>query len=267
MTQMSWKVAMAAVGIAVASAVALPGAAVAAITAETNGNTLVVNGDSTDNLINVDWDLYFDLVVISDPVAPFEPLTPGAGCVAAINQGHQNTPELHCIPAGLRAISVSAGDGDDTVSVGVSRSDEFLSDHLFPVRVSVVGGEGDDDLQTAGRHGRAFGEAGDDALYGRLGPTYLSGGSGNDDLSDPEGGNDRLDGGSQGDVLESFSGRDMLIGGDGRDVMRSGSGSDRVLADDGVRDKRIRCGPSGRDVALVDRADPPAQLCERVKTP
>jgi Ca2+-binding RTX toxin-like protein len=267
MTGMSWKVTLSAVGIAIAAAMALPGAAVAAITAGTNGNTLVVNGDSSDNLINVDWDLYSDLVVVSDPVAPFEPLTPGAGCVAAVNQGHQNTPELQCSPGGLRALSVSAGNGADTVDVGVSRSDEFLSDVLFPVPVLVVGGAGDDDLQTGGWHGRAFGEAGDDVLYGRSGPTYLSGGSGNDDLTDPEGGNDRLDGGPQGDVLDSLAGRDTLIGGGGRDVMRSGRGSDRIFADDGVRDKRIRCGPTGGDVALVDRADPAAQLCERVRTP
>jgi Ca2+-binding RTX toxin-like protein len=132
------------------------------------------------------------------------------------------------------------------------------------VPVLVIGGEGDDDLQTAGWHGRAFGEGGNDALYGRMGPTYLSGGSGNDDLSDPEGGNDRLDGGPQGDVLESFSGRDVLIGGDGRDVMGSGTGRDRIYADDAVRDKRIRCGPAGGDVAIVDSADPRAELCERV---
>jgi Ca2+-binding RTX toxin-like protein len=267
MTQMSRRVAMAAVGVAIAAAIALPGSAMAAFTAETNGNTLVVNGDPIDNTINVDWDLYSNLVVLSDPLAPFEPLTPGAGCVAAVNHSHQDTPELHCSPEGLRAISVSAGDGADTVDVSVSRSDELLSAVLFPVPVLVVGGEGDDHLQTGGWHGRAFGEAGDDVLYGRTGPTYLSGGPGNDELMDAEGGNDRLDGGPQGDVLDSLAGRDTLIGGNGRDVMRAGTGRDRVFADDGARDKRIRCGPSGRDVAFVDRADPAAQRCERVRTP
>jgi Ca2+-binding RTX toxin-like protein len=255
---------MTAVVLAVAAVLALPGAALAAITAETNAGTLVINGDSSPNMINVDWDEYLGTMVVSDPVAPFEPLTPGAGCDATANPTHQLTPELHCSPDGLHAISISTGEGSDNVSVAVSRSDELLIGNLFPVPVLVVGGEGDDSLQTAGWHGRAFGEEGDDVLYGRMGPTMLSGGGGNDVLIDPEGGNDRLDGGSQGDVLESFTGRDLLIGGDGRDVMRSGDGRDQILARDYTRDKRVRCGPGRGDVVSVDAADPATQLCERV---
>jgi Ca2+-binding RTX toxin-like protein len=259
---------MVSMGVAAAFALALPGAASAAITAGTTAGTLVITGDSGPNMVNVDWDEYVSEVVVSDPVAPFEPLTPGAGCVATVNAAHSNTPELHCSPAGLHAVTVSVGDGDDDVSVAVSRSDELLTGELFPFRVLVVGGQGDDHLQTAGWHGRAFGEEGDDVLYGRLGPTYLSGGPGSDDLIDAEGGNDRLDGGSQGDVLEGFAGRDVLIGGDGRDVMRAGEGRDRILAVDEVRDKRVLCGPGRRDIASVDGIDPAAQLCEKVlRTP
>jgi Ca2+-binding RTX toxin-like protein len=258
----------ATLGLAVAAAMMVPGVALGAITVETNRGTLVINGDSTPNMINVDWDEYLDEVVVSDPVAPFEPLTPGTGCAATTNPGHQFTPELHCSPAGLHAITVSAGDGADTVGVSVSRSDETLLGELFPVPVLVIGGQGDDDLQTGGWHGRAFGEEGDDVLYGRIGPTYLSGGDGNDKLADPDGGNDRLDGGAQGDVLDSLGGRDELIGGGGRDVMRSGKGRDRIYAADATRDKRIRCGPGGGDVASVDALDPVPQLCERVlRTP
>jgi Ca2+-binding RTX toxin-like protein len=255
---------MVGMGVAAVFALALPGAASAAISAETSGGTLVINGDSSPNTIVVDWDEYFNEVVISDPAPPFEPLTAGAGCVQTVNVGHQNTPELHCSPAGLHAVSVAVGEGDDQVDVAVSRSDELLVGELFPFRVLVVGGEGDDHLQTAGTHGRAFGEQGDDLLYGRIGPTFLSGGPGNDRLTDAEGGNDRLDGGSQGDELDSFAGRDVLIGGDGRDVMHAGKGRDRILAADARRDKRIRCGPGGRDVASVDAVDPVAELCEKV---
>jgi Ca2+-binding RTX toxin-like protein len=258
------KATMIALGLAVTAAVALPGAALAAISAETSGGTLVIKGDADANMINVDWDQYLGQVVISDPLPPFEPLTAGAGCVATTNPAHQLTPELHCSPAELRAVSVSAGDGADNVGVAVSRSDELLTGELFPVPALVVGGNGDDYLQTAGWHGRAFGEEGDDVLYGRKGPTILSGGIGNDDLTDAEGGNDRLDGGLQGDVLDSMGGRDTLIGGEGRDVMRAGTGRDRVFADDGMRDKRVRCGPTRGDIAFVDRIDPVPQLCERV---
>jgi Ca2+-binding RTX toxin-like protein len=255
---------MVGIGVAAAFALALPGAASAAITAETTGGTLVINGDSSPNMVAVDWDEYLNEVVVSDPVAPFEPMTPGPGCVPTVNVGHQNTPELHCSPAELHAVTISVGEGNDDVSVAVSRSDEIRLGDLFPFRVLVVGGEGDDDLQTGGWHGRAFGEEGDDSLYGRIGDTYLSGGSGNDDLIDIDGGNDRLDGGSQGDRLDSFSGRDVLIGGAGRDVMRAGKGRDRILAIDATRDKRVRCGPGGGDVASVDAVDPAAGLCEKV---
>ncbi len=257
-----------ALGVAAAFALLLPGAASAAISAGTTGGTLVINGDSSANMIVVDWDEYLNEMVVSDPIAPFEPLTPGSGCAPTINAGHQNTPELHCSPAGLHAVSVSVGGGDDDVGLAVSRSDELLAGELFPFPALVVGGEGDDSLQTGGWHGRAFGEEGDDVLYGRIGPTYLSGGPGNDDLVDAEGGNDRLDGGSQGDVLDGYGGRDVLIGGDGRDVMHAGEGRDRILAIDSTRDKRIRCGPGGRDVASVDAFDPRAELCEKVlRTP
>jgi Ca2+-binding RTX toxin-like protein len=264
MKGMSGKKTTAAILALTATAViALPGAALASIHAERNGDTLMVSGDSGPNTIVLDWDeLQPDLIFVKTPLGS-EPVSAGGSCVAG-DDLPRRVSEIRCPLAGLRGVDVSAGDGDDTVGVAASRSDETLLEDLFPVPTLVVGGNGDDDLQTGGWHGRAFGEAGDDQLYGRIGPTILSGGSGNDWLTDGDGGNDRLDGGSQGDVLESFSGRDLLIGGDGRDVMRSGTGRDQILARDARRDKRIRCGPGRGDLASVDAVDPAAQLCERV---
>jgi Ca2+-binding RTX toxin-like protein len=253
-------------GLAVAAPLALPGAAMATITAETTGDTVVVNGDSSNNTINFEWNKQRpELLIVSNPRTPSDPLNAGGACEAGTDPVHM-TPELRCPLAGMRRASISVGDGSDTVSVSVDNADELLPD-LFPIPVSVIGGDGNDDLQTGGWHGRAFGENGDDVLYGRSGPSYLSGGNGNDNLTDPEGGNDRLDGGDQGDVLDSFGGRDVVIGGTGRDVMRAGTGRDRIYAEDGKRDKRIRCGPGGGDFAIRDAEDPRPQLCERVRTP
>jgi Ca2+-binding RTX toxin-like protein len=255
-----------ALGLAVAALLALPGAAMATITAETTGDTMVVNGDSSNNMINFEWNKQRpELLSVSNPRTPSEPLSAGGACEAGTDPVHM-TPELRCPLAGLRRASISVGDGSDSVSVSVDNADELLPD-LFPIPVSVIGGNGNDNLQTAGWHGRAFGENGDDVLYGRSGPSYLSGGNGNDNVTDPEGGNDRLDGGDQGDVLDSFGGRDVVIGGTGRDVMRAGTGRDRIYAGDGTRDKRIRCGPGGSDFAIRDAEDPRPQLCERVRTP
>jgi Ca2+-binding RTX toxin-like protein len=258
---------VAVLGLAIAAAVMLPGPARATITADTSGDTLVVSGDAGANTIILDWDEFQpDLIFVKTPLGS-EPVSAGGSCVAGADLPRR-VSEIRCPLAGVRRVSVSTGDGDDSVGVAPSRSDETLLDVLFPIPTLIIGGNGDDDLQAGGWHGRAFGEAGDDALYGRLGPTRLSGGTGNDVLTDGDGGNDRLDGGPQGDVLQSTGGRDVLIGDSGRDVMRAGTGRDRIFADDGTRDKQVRCGPTRGDVAFVDSSDPGPQLCERVfRTP
>ena len=65
------------------------------------------------------------------------------------------------------------------------------------------------------------------------------------------------------DLLVGRGGSDFLVGGNGRDSMLGGLGWDRLYAQDDARDRRLSCGPglARRDVASVDRRDPPARGC------
>jgi Effector protein/RTX calcium-binding nonapeptide repeat (4 copies) len=125
-------------------------------------------------------------------------------------------------PAGLRLI-LRTGGGADTVTVAPGTS----------VRLTLAGGEGDDEL-----HG---GDS-DDVLYGLAGKDYLSGGTGGDRLFGGDGddtayglsGVDALDGGDGRDYLDGGSDDDVITGGDGADVLIGGSGSDRISGGEGA---------------------------------
>jgi hypothetical protein len=80
------------------------------------------------------------------------PLTPGPGCVPS-------DVGVTCVTASAPTLDVSAGDLDDSVTIGVSA----------PARVD--GGEGDD---------RLTGGSGPDLLLGGTGADFSDGGSGND---------------------------------------------------------------------------------------
>jgi Ca2+-binding RTX toxin-like protein len=86
----------------------------------------------------------------------------------------------------------------------------------------------------------AFGQGGDDSLYGDAGlPAVIHGGAGNDDLS---GGslNDNLIGGSGNDDLRGYAGNDVLAGGVGNDGLDGMRGRDRCIGGPG-RDTPRRC--------------------------
>ena len=65
------------------------------------------------------------------------------------------------------------------------------------------------------------------------------------------------------DALIGRGGNDFLVGGNGYDSMFGGLGWDRLYARDDARDRRLSCGSGSarRDVANVDRRDPPARGC------
>ena len=121
------------------------------------------------------------------------------------------------------ALVVRTGEGDDTVTVAPGTS----------VRLTLVGGDGADELH---------GADGADVLVGLAGNDYLSGGSGDDGISGGIGddtvyglsGEDRISGGEGRDFLDGGDGRDDVSGDEGADVVSGGSGDDRLTGDDGA---------------------------------
>lgn len=71
----------------------------------------------------------------------------------------------------------------------------------------------------------AYGEGGNDVLFGGAGNDFLSGGA-NNDVCSGRGGNDGLDGGAGNDRLHGGMGNDNLSGGDGHDGLLGGYGYD-----------------------------------------
>lgn len=109
---------------------------------------------------------------------------------------------------GVRRITASAGDGDDSIIVGANVSAD----------VDFSGGKGKDILAYVGLGAAVLrGNDGDDKLQGSIGNDRLEGGDGNDDLSGGDG-RDTLLGGDDNDRLDGGLGRDNMSGGAGSDL-------------------------------------------------
>ena len=166
--------------------------------------------------------------------------TAGSGCKAF------RPDYATCDAAGITALDVDLGDGDDLFSVADG----------FPVPVSLHGGDGKDSLAAAGTidggpgndsistpdgGGTADGGAGDDRLTGHEGPDTLTGGEGNDTLSG-YGGDDRLAGGPGLDKIDAF------VGGPDHDTVDC-EGSDEDTIRSSTQDSLLACG-AGPGVTL-----------------
>ncbi|WP_027341230.1 M91 family zinc metallopeptidase [Hamadaea tsunoensis] len=140
-------------------------------------------------------------------------------------------------------IVLRTGDGDDTVTVAPGTR----------VRVTVLGGSGDDVLQGGGG-GVLLGSTGADYLAGGTGADLLDGGAGDDTVAGLGGddqlsggeGHDFLDGGPGSDVVDGDAGPDAVTGGTGVDRISGGAGDDTLYAD--TRKDTVD-GGDGRDTA------------------
>lgn len=89
----------------------------------------------------------------------------------------------------------------------------------------LVGGEGNDSINTLAGNDFASGQEGNDSINGGDGKDFLEGGSGDDGLSGDaasdrlygEAGNDTLNGGGENDTINGGTGNDTLTGGAGAD--------------------------------------------------
>ena len=136
--------------------------------------------------------------------------------------------------AGVTAVVLNAGAGDDRLEVGGD----------FNVAVRADGGDGDDNLQGGDGPDNLSGGAGDDVLAGGPGTDVLNGGDGFDVLWGGTG-DDQLAGGGAGNDLHGGDGDDALTGGPLEDVLEGDGGNDRISA--GAGDDDIR-GGSGNDI-------------------
>ena len=175
------------------------------------GGSLIISGENLE---------------ISDAIA----VSAGPGCSQDEATGH-----VLCPAAGVTAIDVTLGDGDDafvadpaTVSLPVSIDGGAGNDTVSGGAGSDVvhGGEGDDTVDAgypSGAPDQLFGDAGSDLVQGWYGDDLVDGGSGADDL---RGGNgaDTLHGGGGDDTLRGQGDGDPLLdGGDGDDTLDVGN--------------------------------------------
>ena len=198
---------------------------------------------------------------------------PAAGAVVACADPDQSIREIYIVmkggddlysvgensdplPPQLFETIVAGGDGSDVVVGGAGR-ERILGENGRDV---LAGGDGEDKIVGGEHRDGLIGFAGDDLLLGGQGADALFGFGGDDILHGEIGsdtllagrGDDRLLGGPKVDLLEAGKGVDLLLGGTGRD---------RLLAKDGIRDRRINCGPGPRERFERDPFDPRARSC------
>jgi len=158
---------------------------------------------------------------------------------------HQRTVtvngQLHAVVAGKELI-VRGGGGNDTIEVPAGTN----------LRLTLVGGSGNDTITNAGGQATIFGNAGIDRVQAGAGDDWVSGGAGNDRI-DSGLGDDTIIGGFGNDTIAGAGGRDIISGGEGDDTIDGGDGDDVIHGDAGV--DRIQAGAGADRVSGGDGND------------
>jgi Ca2+-binding RTX toxin-like protein len=170
----------------------------------------------------------------------------GASYVVAYGYGGSDVILVTTVDgAGIIGASVSAGDGNDQIMLGVDGG--------------VWAGDGNDEIYLMDSfRGAAYGEAGNDYIHvsGLTTDARINGGDGNDFIDCA--GNQYglvLEGGAGNDTIIGTDLPDQLYGDDGNDILEGAGGNDMLYARGGDAD--IVNGGEGEDIAYVDYDDSP----------
>ena len=139
---------------------------------------------------------------------------------------------------GFVRVSLIGGLGDDTL-IGGSGID------------SLDGGDGDDSLNAQGGNDLVFGGIGDDTIIAGTGNDRVFGGDGNDNI-DAGAGDDSVVGEVGADTIAGGDGNDSIDGGDGTDIINGGSGNDSILGGNEADDLN---GSTGNDTVRGGASD------------
>jgi hypothetical protein len=131
----------------------------------------------------------------------------------------------------------------DALRADLRDGNDMLTSQRVGLPATVLGGDGDDLIETGSAQDTIDGGAGEDTVIGRSGDDTLAGAEGGDLLLGGDGG-DELDGQGgddvamgqvgDGDVLLGGLGRDLLLGGGGRDTLEGDAGGDALFGGAGV---------------------------------
>ena len=132
----------------------------------------------------------------------------------------------------IQVVDILAGDGNDTITINA------LDRVGTATLLTINGGDGNDTINSNGANiglmrVSLIGGLGDDSLTGSAGIDSLNGGDG-DDVLDGQGGNDLILGGLGDDTILGGTGNDRVLSGDGSDRIDAGAGDDTVSGDIGA---------------------------------
>lgn len=247
---------------------------VTAAPGEINDIEIFVSGPSPETGTLSVFDRNSNPVVIGGTCAPFPMPAPGTGVgatcgsyaelgrgvVVTLADGNDMLDIVWPFrSAGFPGVSADGGDGDDLIIGGQGVS-------------ALEGGPGNDTLGADSPCcGEPF-EAGDDTMSGGPGNDKITGGEGSDKLEGGEG-NDRIFGdrgepeNDGNDRISGGAGNDLIVGDGGKDFLFGNGGIDQLSGLDGIRDRKIDCGPgrNSRERVFVDRRDPKPISCKKAK--
>ena len=248
-----------------------------ASTAEVRGDT-VIYADTPGSETLVSWARDAESIAVDEYAPGGGSPVAGPGC--AVERRSAAVATYLCSAAGVGSLSLDLGDLDDSgkpTTLSFFYGEKRYADVNLPV--TVLGGDGNDELAGGPLADRVEGGTGDDTLLSMPPPTgssdieldapaadilrgdagndtvtgggTLEGGAGNDELDAPlrveaaalhgGGGNDSLQGGGGPDSLAGADGTDHLIGEAGNDQLDGGEGGDELEGSGG--DDRLVGGP------------------------